>query len=217
VALVGESGSGKTTLARALAGVGERSDGELFFEGQPLPFEARRRSKAQRSAIQYVFQNPHRALNPRRTVGQILLETLRFFFPDHQAPRARVAEVLTQVALRPEVQSAYPRSLSGGECQRVALARALICAPKLIICDEVTSALDVSVQATILELLRSLQASGLSILFVTHDIGVVRTLADRVFVLHEGRIVETGARDRVLDEPVHVYTRELLKHTPSLA
>ncbi|MCO7613309.1 MULTISPECIES: ABC transporter ATP-binding protein [Pseudomonas chlororaphis group] len=217
LALVGESGSGKTSLARALAGLGENAAGRVRYAGQPLSLSARQRAKELRHQIQYIFQNPYRALNPRHTLYQTLSAPLAHFFgiKGDQA-RARVDAVLQRVSLSPTLADQYPHSLSGGERQRVAIARALVCEPKLLICDEVTSALDVSVQASILALLRQLQEEGLTLLFVTHDLGVVRAIADRVLVLQHGRVVEQGTADQVLDRPEAAYTRSLLDNSPRL-
>jgi len=218
LALVGESGSGKTSMARAVAGLGENAEGQLRYAGQPLPLQARQREAGLRHQIQYIFQNPYRALNPRHTVYQTLSAPLEHFFGvTGQVARQRVDAVLARVSLPASVAQLYPHSLSGGERQRVAIARALLCEPKLLICDEITSALDVSVQASILELLRQLQRDGLTLLFVTHDLGVVRAIADRVLVLKVGRVVEQGAVDSVLDQPQAAYTRTLLEHSPTLA
>ncbi|TDU31712.1 peptide/nickel transport system ATP-binding protein [Panacagrimonas perspica] len=217
LALVGESGSGKTTLARALAGLGDHAQGQVRYEGQDLPLNARERDAALRRQIQYVFQNPYRALNPRKTVGRIIGDAVHHFFDVDRAEGLRRAVLaLQRVALPPETLALYPGDLSGGERQRVAIARALICEPRVLICDEVTSALDVSVQATVLELLGQLQREGLAILFVTHNLGVVRAVADRIVVLREGRIVEAGAADAVLDRPANLYTRTLVHDSPSL-
>lgn len=217
LALVGESGSGKTSLARAVAGLGENAEGQLSYAGRPLPLQARQRDAGLRHQIQYIFQNPYRALNPRQTVYQTLSAPLEHFFAiKGAAARQRVEAVLQRVSLSASVADLYPHSLSGGERQRVAIARALLCEPRLLICDEITSALDVSVQASILDLLRQLQREGLTLLFVTHDLGVVRAIADRVLVLKVGRVVEQGAVDSVLDQPQAAYTRTLLEHSPTL-
>jgi peptide/nickel transport system ATP-binding protein len=218
LALVGESGSGKTSLARAVAGLGENAEGELFYADGLLSLSARQRDGAQRHQIQYIFQNPYRALNPRQSVFQTLSAPLEHFFGiKGAAARERVEAVLKRVSLPASVADLYPHSLSGGERQRVAIARALVCEPRLLICDEITSALDVSVQASILALLRQLQGEGLTLLFVTHDLGVVRAIADRVLVLKSGRVVEQGRVDQVLDQPQAAYTRTLLENSPTLA
>lgn len=218
LALVGESGSGKTSLARAIAGLGENVQGQMHYAGQPLAFAARQRDARLRHQVQYVFQNPYRALNPRQTVGQTLSAPLAHFFGVRGAEaRQRVEAVLSRVSLPARVADLYPQGLSGGARQRVAIARALICEPKLLVCDEITSALDVSVQASILALLRRLQGEGLTLLFVTHDLGVVRAIADRVLVLRQGRVVEQGSAGQVLERPADAYTRNLVAHSPSLA
>ena len=217
LALVGESGSGKTSLARAIAGLGENVQGQLRYGGEPLAFTARQRDARLRHQIQYVFQNPYRALNPRQTIAQTLSAPLAHFFAVRgDEARHRVEAVLARVSLPARVADLYPHSLSGGERQRVAIARALICEPRLLVCDEITSALDVSVQASILALLRRLQREGLTVLFVTHDLGVVRAIADRVLVLRQGRVVEEGAAEQVLGRPVDAYTRTLVEHSPRL-
>jgi len=216
VALVGESGSGKTTLARLLAGLDAAASAGLQYDGAPLALGAGERSAAQRREIQFIFQNPYRALNPRQRVGAILRRVQRHLWPAEGDPGAAVSAVLAQVALPERVLATYPGDLSGGERQRVAIARALLCRPRLLICDEITSALDVSVQASIIELLQRLQADGMALLFVTHNLGVVRSLADRVAVLRHGRVVEEGAAGDVLERPRHDYTRALVGDSPSI-
>lgn len=216
-ALVGESGSGKTTLARSLVGLVDGVEGSFDYAGTPIALSGAR-TREQRRKIQYIFQNPYRALNPRHSVREILTTAVRHFFPlAKSAAAAEVAAVLQKVALPPELANRYARDLSGGERQRVAIARALICRPELLICDEITSALDVSVQAAILDLLRHLQQQEkLTVLFVTHDLGVVRAIADYVAVLRHGEIVEHGPVGRVLDAPDHAYTRSLVADSPRL-
>ncbi|MFF4253735.1 ABC transporter ATP-binding protein [Streptomyces sp. NPDC001663] len=216
VAVVGESGSGKSTLSRAIGGLHEEWSGTLSFRGEPLPPGARQRTRELRKAVQYVFQNPYLALNPRMTVGRIVRRPLELFGLAHGADATRrVHELLGQVMLSPAVYDLRPDRLSGGERQRVAIARALACEPELLICDEVTSALDVSVQASIVGLLEELRSSrGLSMLFVTHNLALVRSLATRVAVLSDGHIVEEGSTAHVLDRPSAAYTRQLLADTP---
>jgi peptide/nickel transport system ATP-binding protein len=218
LAVVGESGSGKTTLARCVAGLHRQWSGDLRFEDRPLAAAARRRSREERQRIQYVFQNPYASLNPRRTVGQAIARQLQLFFPGpRRAVAQRVVECLESVAISPRAAQRFPDQLSGGERQRVAIARALAAQPRLLICDEITSALDVSVQAAIVELLGELRARmGLSLLFVTHELAIIRTIADRVAVMTEGRIVEHGPVERILTQPGAQYTRELLANTPSV-
>lgn len=217
LALVGESGSGKTTLSRALVGLERPVGGTVELAGRALAGHARDRSATARRALQYIFQNPYASLNPRKAVGQILSKTHRHFFGGGRGEALQSArEALERVGLSPNVVRQFPEQLSGGERQRVAIARALVCNPRVLVCDEVTSALDVSVQAQILDLLERLKRErGLSLLFVTHNLAVVRRLADRVAVLERGLIVEQGPTDRVLDHPEHPYTRALLADTPS--
>ena len=217
LALVGESGSGKTTLSKAIAGINEHVTGLLSLEGQSVPFQAKNRTLKQRHKLQYIFQNPYKALNPIHTIEHTLTKVVRHFFKTSAHETAqRVSDVLKQVSLPDQIKYSYPRDLSGGERQRVAIARALLCSPDILICDEITSALDVSVQASILQLLQQLQQQGVTILFVTHNLGVVRAIANRVAVLQKGRIVETGTTDQVLSNPYHGYTQQLLAHAPSL-
>jgi peptide/nickel transport system ATP-binding protein len=218
VALVGESGSGKTTLARCVAGLHRDYSGEVKLKDAVLPPSARQRSADVRRQIQYVFQNPYASLNPRRTVGQTIARQLQLFFPgSRREVGARVAKCLDRVALSQEAMNRFPDQLSGGERQRVAIARALAAEPTVLVCDEVTSALDVSVQAAIIDLLRDLrQEVGLSILFITHNLALIRTIADRVCVMTGGRIVETGTVTEVFESPSAEYTRQLLANTPSI-
>ncbi|CCH31794.1 ABC transporter ATP-binding protein [Actinosynnema sp. NPDC047251] len=214
LALVGESGSGKTTLSRCLVGLHEEQDGVLTFEGRSIPAGAGARDKETRREVQYVFQNPYGSLNPHRSVESSLLVPLRHYFGVGAGEgRRRVREALERVEIPSALADRYPAELSGGQRQRVAIARALVCEPKLLICDEVTSALDVSVQASVVELLRSLLDDGLSMIFVTHNLAVVRSIADSVVVLNGGRVVESGATGAVLSAPSHPYTRALMAAT----
>ena len=218
LALVGESGSGKTTLARCVAGLHKDYTGAVMLGDDELPPAARSRSDAARKQIQYVFQNPYASLNPRRTVGQTVARQLELFFPSRKDMAQRVAECLERVSLSASAAAAYPDELSGGERQRVAIARALAAEPAVMVCDEITSALDVSVQAAIIDLLRELRTSmGLSLLFITHNLALIRTIADRVAVMTEGRIVELGPTAQVLERPIAPYTQQLLANTPSIA
>jgi peptide/nickel transport system ATP-binding protein len=218
VALVGESGSGKTTLARCVTGLHKDWTGEVRLGDAALAKSARDRPDQVRKDIQYVFQSPYASLNPRRTVGQAIARQLQLFFPQRRKDVGpRVAECLERVALSGGAANLSPDQLSGGERQRVAIARALAAEPKLLVCDEVTSALDVSVQAAIVELLGRLRAEmGLSLLFITHDLALIRTIADRVAVMTEGRIVEQGPVERIFSSPGADYTRKLLGDTPSI-
>ncbi|MFI5729294.1 ABC transporter ATP-binding protein [Kribbella sp. NPDC051587] len=202
VGLVGESGSGKSTLARAAVGLTPVTSGRITVGGQPVPTRGRR-------PLQMVFQDPYLSLNPRMSIGQSIAELLP---PSSRADRAAEARRLLElVDLAPNRAQQFPSQLSGGQRQRVALARALAARPEVIIADEITSALDVSVQGTVLNLIRDLQSQlGLSMLFISHNLAVVRYVATRVVVMYRGRIVEHGAAADVLEEPQHPYTRELL-------
>src|SRR6266700_3618549 len=218
LALVGESGSGKTTIARAIAGLHRNWTGTIALGDLPLRTSARRRDVDTRRRIQYIFQNPYGSLNPRRSVGDIIEQPLRVFgTATGRAAGQRVAEMLERVSLTAAYAARYPDQLSGGERQRVAIARALVCDPAVLVCDEVTSALDVSVQAAIVELLGNLQRDlGLSMLFITHNLPLVRSIAQRVAVLHRGAITELGEVGQVLGSPGQPYTRQLISDTPSL-
>jgi peptide/nickel transport system ATP-binding protein len=217
VAIVGTSGSGKTTLARCVVGLHKDWSGTIQFDGQDLPPGVRRRTQDQLRRIQFVSQNPYSSLNPRQTVGQIVGAPLAHFRKLPSAEhRQRVGDALTSVALRESFAARYPDELSGGERQRVALARALVLDPDLLVCDEVTSALDVSVQAAIVELLLRLQAErGLALLFITHNLPLVRSIADDVTVISAGEICERGPVTQVLSAPSHAYTRQLLADVPA--
>lgn len=216
--VVGESGSGKTTLAQCLVGLHGSWTGDVRFDGRQLPTTAARRTNADRQRIQYVFQNPYTALNPRWTVYQIIEEPLRHF--THMSTserRAQVRRVLEDVCLEEQFVCKYPDQLSGGENQRVAIARALVTEPTVLICDEVTSALDVSVQAVVIEMLRRLQIErGLSMVFITHNLALVESIAQRVVVLHQGSVVEDGPVQDVLSNPQDPYTVRLLSDAPRL-
>lgn len=218
VALVGESGSGKTTISRCVGGLHAQWDGDISLRGEPLAHAARKRTAEQRRRVQYIFQNPYLSLNPRRTVEQILTRPLELFGLAHgKAARDRAAELLDAVSLREETLRLRTNRLSGGERQRVAIARALAVEPEILVCDEITSALDVSIQASITELLNKIKNERLiSMLFVTHDLALVRTIADRVLVLQQGRLVESGLTAQVIDRPAQPYTQDLLAHTPTL-
>lgn len=218
LAVVGESGSGKTTLARTIIGLQAPTRGLLTLRGTPLAARAADRSAEVRRSLQYVFQSPYSSLNPRRTIGQsIAVPIEQFFSLSRHEVADRVAHALERVSLSPDTASRYPDQLSGGERQRVAIARALVAEPDVLLCDEITSALDVSVQASIIELLDELRRrDGLSLLFVTHNLPLVHSIADQVAVMTAGRIVELGTTDQVLHRPLDAYTRSLVADTPSL-
>lgn len=217
-AIVGESGSGKTTLARCLAGLHRGWQGDVRLDNEPVAQGAADRTDEQRRRMQYIFQNPYASLNPTMTVAENIEEPLRHF---EQLPRTerrqRAIDILDSVALTADFADLLPARLSGGERQRVAVARALVTSPEVLICDEVTSALDVSVQATLIEQLRRLQhTQGLTMIFITHNLALVRSLAQQVVVLDKGLVVECGLAAEVLDAPKHAYTRQLLSDIPDL-
>jgi peptide/nickel transport system ATP-binding protein len=218
VALVGESGSGKTTIARCVGGLHKQWSGELTFEGRPLGKGARVRSAEDRKRIQYIFQNPYLSLNPRLTIQQIVSRPMELFgIAKGRAARDRVVELLDAVALGPTVLGLQTNRLSGGERQRVAIARALAAEPDLLVCDEITSALDVSVQGSIVALLDDLRKTRqISMLFVTHNLALVRSIAARVEVLNAGELVESGFVVEVLDTPKEDYTKRLLASSPAV-
>lgn len=219
VALVGESGSGKTTIARAIAGLHPQASGIVELHGEPLNFAAARRSLDHRRRVQMIFQNPSEALNPRQTVQAALARPLeRLRGVKGEIRDSEIARLLESVRLPARVAGRYPRELSGGERQRVSIARALAAEPELLVCDEITSALDVSVQAAVLELLDELRTRlGLGLLFITHDLGVVAAIADNVLVLENGLVCEQGLTRDVLASPQHPYTKRLLESAPSLS
>ncbi|MFN5177180.1 ATP-binding cassette domain-containing protein, partial [Limnohabitans sp.] len=222
LALVGESGCGKTTLGKALLRLLDgraRVQGQALLHGQDLLTMRGKALHQARCDIQIVFQNPFASLNPRMRVREVLEEGMVSLRPQWSGDEreSRLQELLAQVGLRPDALHRYPHEFSGGQRQRIAIARALAVGPRLVVCDEPTSALDVSVQAQILNLLKDLQSNlGVSYLFVTHNIGVVEYLADRVAVMQAGQIVETGSAQEVLDAPQQAYTRTLLDSVPRL-
>jgi peptide/nickel transport system ATP-binding protein len=218
VALVGESGSGKTTLARCIVGLHSNWTGDISFHGDRLAPRLRDRPKEVLRRIQYVFQNPYTSLNPRKTIGQIVAQPLEELLGLPFRERSeRAAQALEDVSLGSDFLSRYPDQLSGGERQRVAIARALVVEPDLLICDEVTSALDVSVQAVIVEELRRLQRERhLAMLFITHNLALVRSVAQQAVVLRDGAVVESGPVEQVLEHPAHEYTARLIADVPRL-
>ncbi|HEY8966418.1 MAG TPA: ATP-binding cassette domain-containing protein [Candidatus Methylacidiphilales bacterium] len=219
VGLVGESGSGKSTTGRALVGLSPIADGHIFYEGADITRLPPRRFLPYRKKIQMVFQDPINSLNPRHTVFQIVGEALEIHFPkmNKAQRRERVAELLKQVGLLPDHLDRYPHQFSGGQRQRIGIARALAVEPALIICDEPVSALDVSVQAQIVNLLADLQDRlGLAYLFIAHDLAVVEHLSDTVLVMNRGKIVEAADAETLYRNPQDEYTKKLLAAVPSL-
>ena len=219
-ALVGESGCGKSTVARLIVGLYEPSAGRIVFDGRDVALVTRAAERQKlRRRFQMIFQDPYASLNPRWRVERIIAEPIRVFGLEHDdaAIRARVAALLTQVGLSPADGSKYPHEFSGGQRQRICIARALANRPEFLVCDEPTSALDVSVQAQILNLMRDLQDElGLTYLFISHDLAVVRHMANQVGVMYLGRIVELAPSRRLFEHPRHPYTRMLLATIPSL-
>ncbi|MDO8652966.1 MAG: peptide ABC transporter ATP-binding protein [Undibacterium sp.] len=218
LAVVGESGCGKSTLARQITMIEPPSGGELWMEGKNIAEADKATRKQVRPLVQMVFQNPYASLNPRKKVGAMLEEPLIINTTLKQAEReAKARAMMDQVGLRPEHYSRYPHMFSGGQRQRVAIARALMLDPKVIVADEPVSALDVSIQAQVLNLLMDLQqASGVAYLFISHNLAVVEHIADEVLVMYLGKTVEHGSKEQVFHRPMHPYTRALLASTPRI-
>ncbi len=219
VGLVGESGSGKSTLSRAILRLIPPTGGRVLFSGEDLATLTTGELRRRRRDLQMIFQDPYRSLNPRLNVEAIIGEALDIhrLTPTRQARRERIAELLEMVGLDRSHLRRYPHEFSGGQRQRIGIARALAVEPKLIICDEPVSALDVSVQAQIINLLQDLQRSkNLAYLFVGHDLAVVEHISQRIMVMHQGKIVETGPAREICSRPQHPYTRALIAAVPRL-
>lgn len=217
-AIVGESGSGKSTTARIVAKLLEMTAGTLQFEGTDVTSITGKGLAHFRTRVQVVFQDPFSSLNPRHTVERIIAAPLHYQgIKAPQGSKRLVRDLMDRVGLNPDHCQRYPGQFSGGQAQRIGIARALAVDPKLMVCDEAVSALDVSVQARVINLLRSLQRErGLSYIFIAHDLAVVRQIADRVAVMNQGVIVEQGDRDSIFDNPQHAYTRSLLAAVPQI-
>ena len=211
--IVGESGSGKSTVAKLLTGLHLPTSGSILLDGKDITHTRGKERRTLYTRIQMVFQDASGSFNPRRTIGAMIGETIcRLCTPDERDTKRRVAELLTEVGLPSSYAMRYPHEMSGGECQRAAIARAMAVHPEILVCDEATSALDVSVQANIISLLLHLQREhGMSLLFISHDLPLVSSIADRVLIMQNGRIVEQGETSRVLREPSEDYTRNLLQ------
>ncbi len=215
--IVGESGCGKSTLGRAVLHLIRPTAGRVIWMGEDLGQLSRARLRELRQDMQIIFQDPLASLDPRMTVGDIVDEPLRTFFPRDAkaARRAKVQDMMAKVGLSPEMINRFPHEFSGGQAQRIGIARAMILNPRLIVCDEPVSALDVSLQAQIVNLLMSLQREfGLSLIFISHDLSVVRHISHRILVLYLGRVVEVAHRDDLYDRPRHPYTRALISAVP---
>ena len=218
VGVVGESGSGKSTFARCLLRLIDPSSGEIFWGEDDIATLPEARLCPLRHHVQVVFQDPNRSLNPRMTVGESLVEGARNFGMSASEAQALAQQLLQQVQLPVQAMARYPRQFSGGQRQRIAIARALACRPKVLVADEAVSALDVSVQAQILQLLRQVQQQyGLGLLFITHDLRVAAQLCDSVIVMHQGQIVERGATAQLYAQPQHAYTRSLMASAPGVS
>jgi ATPase components of various ABC-type transport systems, contain duplicated ATPase len=215
VGLVGESGSGKTTLGRAALGLAPVTEGTIRYDGEDISHLNRRERRALSSEIQVVFQDPYSSLNPSMTIEQILAEPLTVAGVSSTEAKQRVRDLLDQVGLPSDARSRLPREFSGGQRQRVAIARAMALSPRLVVCDEPVSALDLSTQARVLDLFIEIQErTGVAYLFVTHDLAVVRHISHRVAVMYRGEIVESGDGEQVTSRPRHPYTQRLFMAAP---
>ncbi|MBD2780071.1 murein tripeptide/oligopeptide ABC transporter ATP binding protein OppF [Xenorhabdus szentirmaii] len=215
--VVGESGCGKSTLARAIIGLVKASGGNVTWLGKNLQEINDKQWREVRGDIQMIFQDPLASLNPRMTIGDIIAEPLKTYYPKMKAGevKEKVQQMMMRVGLLPNLINRYPHEFSGGQCQRIGIARALILEPKLIICDEPVSALDVSIQAQVVNLLQELQREmGLSLIFIAHDLSIVKHISDRVLVMYLGNAVELGTYDEVYHNPLHPYTRALMSAVP---
>ena len=215
--IVGESGCGKSTLARAILGLVRAQSGSVVWLGEDLAGFSEEQMRVKRREIQLIFQDPQGSLDPRMTVGNIVAEPLRTFYPSMSRlqVRERVQGIMKLVGLLPEQINRYPHEFSGGQCQRIGIARALVVNPRLVVCDEPVSALDVSIQAQIVNLLKDLQKKlQLSLIFIAHDLSVVRHVSDRVLVMYLGKIMEVADRDSIYLKPRHPYTRALIESVP---
>lgn len=215
VGLVGESGSGKSTIGKAILGLQKVSGGSITYQGKDITSAGPRQRRALGGELRAVFQDPNSSLNPRNTVGASLMEPLRLRGVSASEARTRAADMLERVGLPREAVDRYPSQFSGGQRQRISVARALICDPQLVVCDEAVSALDLSTQAQVLNLLADLRDErGLSYLFIAHDIAVVQFLAQRVVVLYRGQVMESGPAAAVTEDPKHPFTQALVAASP---
>jgi len=215
--VVGESGCGKSTFARAVIGLNHVTSGHIMWLGEDLTQLPPHELREKRKEIQMIFQDPLASLNPRMTVGDIIAEPLKTFYPEYsrQEVKHKVKKMMDRVGLLPNVINRYPHEFSGGQCQRIGIARALILEPKLVICDEPVSALDVSIQAQVINLLKELQQEmGLSLIFIAHDLSIVKHISDRVLVMYLGNEVELATDTELFNNPLHPYTKALMSAVP---
>jgi oligopeptide transport system ATP-binding protein len=220
VGLVGESGSGKSTIGKSILKLVPATSGQILFEGRDVLPMSEKEFRPMRREMQMIFQDPFGSLNPRHTIFQIVGEALEIHFPEmnRSARRDRVSELMKQVGLKPDMMERYPHEFSGGQRQRIGIARALAVKPRFIVCDEPVSALDVSVQAQIVNLLQDLQEElGLTYLFIAHDLAVVEHMSNQVLVMYRGKIVEAASAESIYENPQHEYTKKLLAAVPKFA
>ena len=220
VGLVGESGSGKTTVGRTILKLIDSTSGRVLYKGSDILPVSERDFRPLRREMQMIFQDPFGSLNPRFTIGEIVGEALEIHFPqmNRNDRTARVADLLRLVGLKPEMMRRYPHEFSGGQRQRIGIARALAVEPRFIVCDEPVSALDVSVQAQIVNLLQDLQEQfGIAYLFIAHDLAVVEHISDHVLVMHHGKVVESASAEAIYNDPQNEYTKTLLSAVPSIS
>ena len=216
---MGESGCGKTTLGRTLLRLADPSSGKIIYNGNDITQLSKSQVKQLRKDVQLVFQDPYSSLNPRLTIGAAIAEPMKIagLEKDNQARKKKVADLLDRVNLSAAMMNRYPHEFSGGQRQRIVIARALALSPDFLVCDESVSALDVSVQAQVLNLLNDLKKDlGLTMLFISHDLSVVRYMSDRIMVMNKGKIVESGAAEDVYSHPKNNYTQQLIEAIPSL-
>ncbi len=216
--LVGESGCGKSTTGKSIIGLEKITSGSIIYEGENVTNKRRDRTSAYNRDIQMIFQDAHSSLNPRKRVKDILAEPIRNFLKlTPQEEERKINELLAIVGMPEDAKLKYPHEFSGGQKQRLGIARAIATNPKLIICDEPVSALDLSVQAQVLNFLKDIQNEyGLSYLFISHDLGVVKHMCDEIFIMYKGRFVETGSKTDIYDNPQHIYTKRLLSAIPDI-
>ena len=216
--LVGESGSGKSTTGKAIIGLEKVTSGQIIYEGEDVTNQRRKRASSYNRDVQMIFQDAHSSMNPRKRVIDILAEPIRNFMKcSAQEERKRIKELLAIVGMSEDVLLKYPHEFSGGQKQRLGIARAVACYPKLIIADEPVSALDISVQAQVLNFMKDIQDEyGLSYLFISHDLGVVKHMCEHISIMYKGRFVETGTREDIYNEPQHIYTNRLLSAIPTI-